>query len=92
MMVYWIVAENKVEAVVLAGTEMVIWLFACVQVPSLVADAVASVIGVEYVPKSVVGVPVRTSVAGPATAALPVFRPPAVGDWSTVIVKSAQGM
>ena len=47
MMVYWMVAENEVEAVVLAGTAIVIWLFAWVQVPSLVADAVASVIGVE---------------------------------------------
>ena len=46
-MVYWMVAENEVEANVLAGTATVIWLVACGQVPSLVADAVASVIGAE---------------------------------------------
>jgi len=45
---------------VFAGTFTTIWLLACVHVPSLVADAVASVIGVEYVAKSVVAVPAST--------------------------------
>ena len=60
MTVYWIVAAKEVPGVVPAGTATAIWLLTRVHVPSLVADAVASVMGLEYVPKSVVGVPVST--------------------------------
>jgi hypothetical protein len=45
--VYWIVAAKAVPGVVFPGTATEIWLFASVHVPSLVAEAVASVIGVE---------------------------------------------
>ena len=44
--VYWIVAANDVPGVVPAGTATMIWLLTIVHVPSLVADAVASVMGV----------------------------------------------
>ena len=54
------IAANKVPGVVPAGTAITIWLLTNVHVPSLVADAVARVIAVEYVPKSVVGVPAST--------------------------------
>ena len=47
MTVYWIVAKKLVPGVVFAGTAMEIWLAACVHDPSLVAEAVASVIGLE---------------------------------------------
>src|SRR6202035_1984056 len=90
---YWTVAANKVPGVVPAGTPTTIWLFTRVHVPSLVADAVASVIGVEYVAKSVVGVPVSTyGLPAGTTAAAPELFALATGVGSTVIVKSAHGM
>src|ERR1700692_4341533 len=89
----WIVAEKLVPGVVFAGTAMEIWLPASVHVPSLVAEAVASVIGVEYPAKPVVGVPVSTyGLPAGTVAAAPVLLTLGLMVGSTVIVKSAKGM
>jgi hypothetical protein len=82
-----------VPGVVPAGTATTIWLLTNVHVPSLVADAVARVMGVEYVLKSVVGVPASTyGLPAGTTAGAPAFIALATIVGSTVIVKSAHGM
>ena len=62
-------------------------------VDRLVAEAVASVIGVEYVPKSVVTVPVSTYGLPAGTIAVePELLTLGTGVGSTMIVKSANGI